>query len=60
MGDDPDAVSLPLFGLCGRPVESVKDVLAKRREQPVGYLNREGTVREKSCFAERSNNYFLN
>ena len=42
VGDDPYAVSLPLFGLRGRPVESVKDVLAKRREQPVGYLNRDG------------------
>lgn len=38
VGDDADAVSLPFFGLCGCPVESVQDVLTKGGEEPISHL----------------------
>ena len=38
MRNDPQAVSLPLFGLCGRPVQCVQNVLAEGGEETVSDL----------------------
>lgn len=38
VGNDSNIVSFPFFGFCGRPIESVQDVLTKGGEEPIGHL----------------------
>ena len=57
--DDSYTVSFPLFGLRGRPVQRVQDVLTEGGEEAVGHLPEESQIRYQFINNSRRVVHFL-